>query len=107
VSRERRRQNGAVHQAYEDENVTRAVCVKCGAMKFGALTTCDRCGTLPNTDVDLGYSMALTDHYFSVNDLKRFSDTIKKGQPISEYQDETLKETARMFIEDFRVAGDE
>jgi hypothetical protein len=51
--------------------------------------------------------MALTDHYFSVNDLKRFSDTFKKGQPISEYQDETLKETARMFIEDFRVAGDE
>lgn len=64
--------------------MTLAVCAKCGATKIGALTWCPACdftpGTDPDNDDDL-YSMILSDHHFSADDLERFSKGMKAGMP--------------------------
>ena len=64
--------------------MTLAVCVKCGAKKLGALTWCPVChfepGDDPDNDDDL-YSMILSDHYFSADDLERFSNGMQDGMP--------------------------
>jgi hypothetical protein len=44
--------------------MTTAVCVRCGAMKFGAFTTCQQCPYTPDNEHDVLYSLAFTDHYY-------------------------------------------
>ena len=75
--------------------MTIAVCVKCGGIKFGGFTTCGECGFLPASDLDLAYSLALTDHYFDQNTLQEISKHMKAGQPrprlLPEQEEEFLK----------------
>ena len=64
--------------------MTVAVCVKCGQMKFGALTGCPACDFVPGTDPDDDddlYSMVLTDHYFSAEVLEQISSGMRAGAP--------------------------
>lgn len=64
--------------------MTLAVCVRCGEKKLGALTWCPHCGFEPGNDADNDddlYSMILSDHYFSADDLERFSAGMKQGHP--------------------------
>jgi len=63
--------------------MTTAVCFKCGAMKIGAFTPCKKCQAVPRTVDDLATAMALTDHYFNEENLKRISRDIKSGKPVS------------------------
>ena len=64
--------------------MTLAVCAKCGATKLGALTWCPACkfepGSDPDNDDDL-YSIILSDHHFSAEDLRRFSIGMQSGLP--------------------------
>ena len=61
--------------------MTVAVCVKCGSIKHGALNDCRACGFRPETEIHLAYSLALTDHYFSLHVLREISGEMKRGAP--------------------------
>ena len=76
--------------------MTVAVCIKCGAMKRGALTQCIECHFYPHEHEDMGRSMVLTDHILSKDDLKAISERIKSGQSVT-YTEDTVREYAEMF----------
>lgn len=59
--------------------MTRAVCVLCGAPKFGALVTCQSCGQRPTDPEDLILSMALTDHLVDAETLESAAQSIQAG----------------------------
>ena len=61
--------------------MTVAVCVKCGAIKHGAFNACNSCGERPLSEDDLTYSLVMTDHYFSVEDLEGMSAAMLSGKP--------------------------
>lgn len=63
--------------------MTTAVCFKCGAMKVGAFTTCEKCKAAPQTVDDLALSLAITDHYFDGENLNNISLDIKNGKAVS------------------------
>lgn len=61
--------------------MTHAVCVNCGAMKWGAFTDCESCGIGPDSEIEFAYSLALTDHYFKVETLEEISASMRGGKP--------------------------
>ena len=61
--------------------MTKAVCVECGHIKFGSFTECGECGFLPASEIDLAYSLALTDHYFDQKTLQKISKNMRAGKP--------------------------
>jgi hypothetical protein len=83
--------------------VTVAVCVRCGARKFGAFTGCESCDFFPKTERDLIYLLAFTDHHFPVSELDRIGRDIRTGQTLGlpKEQEDALrpavKEQMRMF----------
>lgn len=60
--------------------MTVAICLKCGAEKFGALTPCRQCDFLPMDVVDRAQSTVLSDHYMEVNDLRQLGKRISAGE---------------------------
>lgn len=87
--------------------VTVAVCVKCGSIKHGAFNHCSACGMRPETEADLTYSLALTDHYFSADVLNQISVAMLSGKPrpsLPPDQEEKLRDAARMYVEKFGAA---
>ena len=50
--------------------MTKAVCMNCGQLKFGAYTKCSSCGFTPATLLDLTMSEAYSDHYVAENQLR-------------------------------------
>ncbi len=58
--------------------MTIAVCLNCGAMKFGAYTTCQSCGYLPESAEDKAKHLMLTDHYHTRQKLEQFSASISQ-----------------------------
>lgn len=56
--------------------MTTAVCKACGELKFGAWLPCDNCRRTTN-------SLFLSDHYLTEDGLKRASESIKQGMPVS------------------------
>jgi hypothetical protein len=84
--------------------MTVAVCVKCGSIKYGAFNNCQVCGVRPEIEIDLTYSLALTDRYFSVDILKQISGDMKQGAPrpsLPPEQEDYMREGARFCIERF------
>jgi hypothetical protein len=82
--------------------MTIAVCVGCGAKKFGAWTSCGACGLIPQTENDVAYSLALTDHYFTVDVLDRISADMQGGLPrpsLPPEQEAAFLAAARHFFE--------
>src|SRR5262249_33119279 len=61
--------------------MTVAVCLKCGAMKHGAWTSCPKCNYLPNDPDDKARHVITSDHHFSQADLEKISAGIQSGQP--------------------------
>lgn len=59
--------------------MTHAVCIRCGAIKWGAFTACKECGGRPGTSAELTESLALTDHYMDEAKLKALSERIRKA----------------------------
>lgn len=59
--------------------MTHAVCINCGAIKWGAFTACTECGGRPSTSGELKESLALTDHYMDEAKLKLLSERIRKA----------------------------
>jgi hypothetical protein len=84
--------------------MTAAVCVKCGFIKHGAFNGCQICGSRPETEIDLAYSLALTDHYFSLDVLRQISTDMKRGAPcpsLPPEQEDHMREAARYHIVQF------
>lgn len=61
--------------------MTQAVCFNCGEIKFGAYLVCDKCGKTPHTDDELILSLAMSDHYFKIDDLLQIGRDVKNGTP--------------------------
>ena len=59
--------------------MTTAVCYKCGAIKLGCWTTCDRCRVSPSSEDELVVSMALSDHFLNSRALLRLSEHVAAG----------------------------
>ena len=85
--------------------MTVAVCVNCGAIKHGAFDPCDKCHVCPENEADLAYSLALTDHYFSIDVLNQISKDMRDGKPrpsLPRDQEEKFREAARESLKTFR-----
>lgn len=62
--------------------MTQAVCFNCGELKFGSFTECENCHRTPENDDDMAFSMALSDHYFSLEQLNEIGNKIKNGENV-------------------------
>ena len=84
--------------------MTLAMCVKCGSIKFGALTHCRECGLRPETEVDIAYSFAFSDHYLSSDVLKTLSQQVLQGAPLpslTKDQEQQFLAAARGYMQQF------
>jgi len=61
--------------------MTFAICQKCGAEKFGAVTHCPACGYCPmdGSDRDVALAMLFSDHYLDTKNLKALGRDIAAG----------------------------
>src|SRR5690606_37279656 len=57
----------------KEADMTMALCVKCGAMKHGAFTPCSECRAIPDTEIDIAYTLLFSDHHFEESVLHEIS----------------------------------
>ncbi|MBP7002862.1 hypothetical protein [Amaricoccus sp.] len=69
--------------------MTTAVCVGCGAMKFGVLVPCKSCGFVPAEPLDRAYAFALSDHHIAREELEQISRDIIATQTLPSLPPET------------------
>lgn len=71
--------------------MTFAICQKCGAEKFGAVTQCPACGYCPmeGTDRDIALAMLFSDHYMNRESLQALSRDLAAGVEVK-VEDEGL-----------------
>lgn len=82
--------------------MTLAVCVNCGAMKFGALVTCKNCHTSPLTTEDqFVYSMVLSDHYFTPDTLGEISRSMLRGERMPRLSTEQEREIRQQYLPEY------
>ena len=62
--------------------MTVAICIKCGAFKFGAWCPCEKCGAWPETEDDYVASFVLTDHFNDMAELEKVGAQIASGSKI-------------------------
>jgi len=62
--------------------MTVAICIKCGAFKFGAFNPCEKCGASPETEDDYVASFVFTDHFNSTAELEKIGVQIASGSNI-------------------------
>ena len=84
----------------ERENMTVAICLRCGSEKHGALTLCPKCKFVPGTDEDMACSLALTDHYFDREKLRQIGLDITVGK-----RPQLAPRTKEMLIKTIRESG--
>lgn len=79
--------------------MTTAVCVYCGAMKFGALVRCRSCGSVPARQDEEAwiYSFVFTDHYFDRETLEQISSEMKAGAPMPKLPPEQEEKFRKAF----------
>lgn len=63
-------------------SMTVAICYKCGAMKYGAFSSCEKCGAQPHCSDDKALSMAISDQYFDKPALQSIAAAIQAGRPV-------------------------
>jgi hypothetical protein len=59
--------------------MTRAICIRCGTEKVGALTPCAGCGFDPESLEDRARSVVLSDHHLSPADMESAAAEIRAG----------------------------
>jgi hypothetical protein len=80
--------------------MTIAVCVNCGFIKHGA---CGACGSFPESETELAYSLALTDHYFSAETLQEISAAMLAGGPRPQLPPEQEQQFRQMVTGDDKM----
>ena len=68
--------------------MTKAVCIKCGALKPGALGRCPQCGHIPRTEDDLINSLALSDRHHDIDTLSQIGMRIAQDGTLPDLPDE-------------------
>jgi hypothetical protein len=63
--------------------MTCAVCLQCGAFKFGAWTRCPKCFFQPDDDVTRAQHLCVSDHYLTHRRLEEISEAVRKGEPVA------------------------
>ncbi|MFB9262840.1 hypothetical protein ACFFWD_06580 [Bradyrhizobium erythrophlei] len=81
--------------------MTQAVCFNCGAIKWGAFSNCENCGSRPKSDDELMVSLALTDHYFDLAKLHQMGRDVADGK--APQLDPATKEGLRPAIEQAKI----
>lgn len=82
--------------------MTIAVCVNCGAMKFGALVTCKQCGCHPlSSEERFIYSMVLSDHHFTPAVLSNISEDMRRGGQMPRLTAEQEGHVRQKFLPEF------
>ena len=71
--------------------MTVAICIKCGAFKFGAFSSCEKCGATPETEDDVALSMMTSDHFHSQEELGDIGKAIASGKKIALAPDDREK----------------
>lgn len=82
--------------------MTVAICLNCGARKFGALVPCMACGFEPKDEEEKAKSVLLSDHNLSAADLGNVSERIKSGQRVN-FDPASVEQ----FVESVRVVEQE
>ncbi len=78
--------------------MTHAICVRCGAMKFGCLVVCGTCGRAPVSGRQTAYAFALSDHYFDRAELEAWSkDTVAGHCTLPLLSTEQEEELIRLY----------
>lgn len=75
----------------EREGMTHAICVRCGAMKFGCLVPCKACGQVARTARQMAYSYLLSEHFFDASQLREWSKDVLESHillPVMERDEE-------------------
>ena len=62
--------------------MTKAVCLHCGAEKFGAFVPCRECDFLPGSSDEQARALLLTSHYLTPEQLKEASTAISSGRDL-------------------------
>lgn len=63
--------------------MTHAICVRCGAMKFGCLLPCKTCGLTPRSARQMVYSYLFGVHYHDLPQLRQWSsEVVGAGMPL-------------------------
>jgi hypothetical protein len=62
--------------------MTRAICIRCGHEKVGALTPCLKCGFTPTDMNDRAKAMLLCDHCTSPEALAAVGKRLRTGEPL-------------------------
>jgi len=60
--------------------MTVAICIQCGHEKVGALTPCRKCTFTPELLEDQAKSILLSDHCYSVAELRQIGQRITSGE---------------------------
>ncbi|MCV9965111.1 hypothetical protein OIU34_24830 [Pararhizobium sp. BT-229] len=68
--------------------MTNAICVRCGEVKWGAFTRCRSCGWQPDSELDVAYSLALSDHYLSEEEMEKYAKSVKSGSSLHMSQED-------------------
>jgi len=71
--------------------VTVAVCIRCGARKIGAFTSCPGCGFAPVEGGDQAKSLILSDHHLPEDQLDEIAARIQGGLPVT-YPEDTVQQ---------------
>lgn len=62
--------------------MTHAICVRCGAMKFGCLLPCKTCGQTPRTARQIACSYFFSDHYNGPSELQEWSRQVLEERQV-------------------------
>lgn len=78
--------------------MTKAVCMNCGELKFGAFVECPRCEFMPKTLFDLTMSEMYSDHHANDGALKKLVADIKNNQGVAKDREGTLKLDSSIYL---------
>jgi len=51
-------------------------------MKYGAFNSCPKCQAVPESEDDYAVSLAITEHYFPKDELKKIGSQVSKGEEL-------------------------
>jgi hypothetical protein len=79
--------------------MTVAVCIRCGTIKFGALSTCEQCGFTPDhkDKAQAKLCLMLSDHFNSVEELEKIGKDIAEGAKIEVYDSATVEQAIKDY----------
>ena len=84
--------------------MTKAVCFRCGHLKFGSFLPCDQCQAKPQTDEELIASLAMTEHYFDQATLESMREYIREHGRHPELDPNSMK-IFRKALEEAKASG--